>query len=103
MGVQFSCQPAQSGPIDQLVGQHDVPHAEGAVGADVTQRRGGDPAGARVELAGEQLWCHVRLAVGRELDTAVAAPAGHRGQVARERLGAEHADRPDGAFFEQVG
>ena len=96
VGVQFGCQPAQSGPIDQLVGQHHVTHAEGAVGTDVAQRRRGDPTGTRIQLAGEQLRRHVRLAVWRELDAAVAAPRGHRGEVVRERLGAQHTDRTDG-------
>ena len=77
MSVQFGCQPAQSGTVDQLVGQQHVTHAEGTVHADVAQRRRGDPAGARVELAGEQLRRHVRLTVRRELDAAVAAPAGN--------------------------
>jgi hypothetical protein len=90
---------------DQLIGQHHVTHAERAVGAHVAQRRRGDPAGARVELAGEQLRCHVGLAVWCELDAAVAAPVGHGGEVVCERLGAQHANRADGTTtaVEQLG
>ena len=63
----------------------------------MAQRRRSDTAGARVELAGEQLRRHVRLAVRRQLDATLVAPAGHRGEVVRERIRAQHTDRADRA------
>ena len=56
-----------------------------------------------VELAGQQLRGHVRLAVRRQLDAAVAAPAGHRREVVRQGLGTQHAHRADAPRAEQVG
>ena len=103
MGVEFGGQPAQCGRVDQLIGQHDIAHAERAEDADLADGGGGDRARTRVELAGQQLRGHVRLAVWRQLDPALVAPLRHRGEVVSERVGAQHAHRADGAVGEQVG
>jgi hypothetical protein len=101
--VEFSSEPAQSGLVDELIGQHDVSDAERTEHADLTDRRCGRGAGPRVELAEEQLRRHVRLAVRRQLHPIVSTPSRHRDQVVGERLRAEHTDRSDGAGGEQIG
>ncbi len=57
----------------------------------------------RVELAGQQLRGHVRLAVRRQLDSALGAPLRHRGEVVSQRVFAQYAHRADGAVGEQAG
>ena len=44
-----------------------------------------------IELACQQLWRHVRLAVRRQVYAVAATPLGHRRQVVLDRRGVEHA------------
>ena len=73
-------------------------HAECAIDPQLADRRDRDAARPRLELAGEQLRRHVRLAVWRQLDAPVAAPRRHRRHVVRQGRIIEHAQRPDRAF-----
>ena len=103
MRVEFGGQPAQCGRVDQLIGQDDIAHTERTEDADLADGGGCDSARTRVELAGQQLRGHMRLAVWRQLDAALVAPLRHRGEVCSQRVCAQHADRADGATSEQAG
>ena len=72
-----------------------VAHPERPVRPHLADGGHGDRAGARGELAGEQLGSHVRLAVRRQFDAAVAAPVRHHRQVVPHGGCAQHAQRAD--------
>jgi hypothetical protein len=102
IGLELARQPLQPGGLDQLVGHEHPRHAEGPHDPHLADRRRRDPPRARLELAGEELRGHGRLAVRGEQEAALGAPALHEAEVVLERVLLEHHHRQEEVPLEHV-
>ena len=94
LGRQGRGDPAQHGRVEDLVGDEQPAHPERVRREQLVAGRHGDAPRPGVQLGGEQLGRHRRLAVRRERETALGGERRQLRDVVHDRVGVQGQHRP---------
>lgn len=102
VGVEFAREPAQRGGVDEFVGEEDALDPVGPVDAGLVRDGRGDAPRAVLQLAGEELWGHRRLAVRGEREAVAPRVRLQEGEVVLDGLGRQREHRGGEPAGEEV-